>query len=179
MPNNGAIDSMTLKVGGVIYPVEILSIGSDNIVFTQTSLDSTSIATQTKYYLAGQNKGHVCSDNVPLPVTWLDVKATTKGKKIMVEWSTAMELNNSHFVIEKYFTHSWDSIGSMKGRGTTYRTTLYSFWDNILLEGLNVYRVKQIDYDGQFEYSKCFKANYQSEMIENKFKNYNIIGQRK
>lgn len=179
MPNNGDIDSMTVKLGGVIYPVTILAIDSNSIVFTQSSLDSTSVATQTKYYLNGQNQGHVCNDNSPLPVTWLGVNATTKGKKIMVEWSTAIELNNSHFVVEKYFSHGWDSIGSMKGRGSTYKTTLYNFWDSSPLDGLNVYRVKQIDYDGKFDFSKWFKARYGVEVMEDKFKKYNIIGQRK
>ncbi|MCZ6702622.1 MAG: T9SS type A sorting domain-containing protein, partial [Ignavibacteria bacterium] len=68
----------------------------------------------------------------------------------------ATELNNQGFEIERTTTDDWEKIGFVNGNGTTTEMQYYSFTDNIRLVN-NVYkiyyRLKQIDFDGTYEYS--------------------------
>lgn len=174
------IDNVNIHVGKKKYnDMPLDSLVGQTLYFSNTKgVDSTMVATKIDIK-CGRHTEYHCHEDIPLPVTWLGFSANVKGQEIVVKWSTAMELDNDKFIIEKYFAHGWDSVGSMKGRGTTWVTTIYEFWDNQPLEGANIYRIKQVDYNGNFEYSKWFKANYTVEMVEDKLKGYNIIGQRK
>jgi hypothetical protein len=89
---------------------------------------------------------------LPVELTRFEVAA---GDRIVeLEWTTASELNNDFFQIE----HSLNSIdfypvGKVKGNGTTNETVEYNFMHRQPSFGTNYYRLKQVDYDGAFEYS--------------------------
>lgn len=92
---------------------------------------------------------------VVLPIELTSFTAKEKNNTIQLNWQTATELNNSHFEIE----HSKDGqnfelLDIIEGAGTTFETQNYSFIDESPLSGINYYRLKQVDYDGAFEYSK-------------------------
>jgi hypothetical protein len=71
-----------------------------------------------------------------------------------LQWSTATETNNSGFNIERKSSLSdWETIGFVTGFGTTTEPRSYSYNDAYLNAGSYVYRLKQVDYDGSFEYS--------------------------
>ncbi len=80
--------------------------------------------------------------------------------KIKLDWASANEINNSHYEIERTFdpmNNNWQKIGMVKGSGTTYLKTQYYFMDDgigqIANQGnLVYYRLKQVDFDGKFEY---------------------------
>ncbi|MBT8380647.1 MAG: T9SS type A sorting domain-containing protein [Ignavibacteria bacterium] len=79
----------------------------------------------------------------------------------MLSWSTATELNNHGFEIERSADKTiWRTIGFKEGKGTTSETQQYSYSD--ILSGINssrlYYRLKQLDFDGSFEYSKIVEA---------------------
>jgi hypothetical protein len=90
----------------------------------------------------------------PLPVTLVDFKAFREGDNVNVKWNTASELNNSGFDVERSADgRHFDRIGTVLGAGTTSVAQHYSFPDFSPLPGLSYYRLKQIDFDGQFTYS--------------------------
>ncbi|HSD64153.1 MAG TPA: T9SS type A sorting domain-containing protein, partial [Ignavibacteriaceae bacterium] len=70
-------------------------------------------------------------------------------------WSTATETNNQGFEIQrKSVNRQFESIGFVKGYGTTTQRHQYSYVDNNILNGKFTYRLRQIDFDGSFTYSK-------------------------
>ncbi len=99
-----------------------------------------------------------------VPVELSSFSASVDGNNITLNWSTATETNNSGFEIQRSKDskieklQNWESIGFVNGKGTTTETQTYSFADNDLSSGNYVYRLKQIDFDGKFEYSKIIEA---------------------
>ncbi|MGL1888266.1 MAG: T9SS type A sorting domain-containing protein [Reichenbachiella sp.] len=77
---------------------------------------------------------------------------------VSLYWSTASEINNEGFEIEKSLDGEYfETIGYVTGNGTTNEIQQYEFVDNYCDE-TSYYRLKQIDFDGQFEYSSIIKA---------------------
>ena len=81
-----------------------------------------------------------------------------KIRWICLNWKTETETNNHGFEIERKFKNQdWQIIGFIEGNGTTTEPQLYNFNDDFSLlpyEGTVLYRLKQIDYDGSFDYSQ-------------------------
>jgi hypothetical protein len=102
------------------------------------------------------------SNLVPLPVTWLKFNATlvNSNKDVLLTWSTATEINNSHFEVERSFdAQNFTKIGIVSSKsvgGHSSSILNYDIIDNNVSK-LNVntlyYRVKQVDFDGKFEYT--------------------------
>lgn len=90
-----------------------------------------------------------------LPVVLISFEAKTINEnKAVLNWSTASETNNSHFEVERSVdARDFETIGSVTGKGTTQATQQYTFYDEAPFRGLNYYRLKQVDYDGQFSHS--------------------------
>jgi len=77
---------------------------------------------------------------------------------IKLEWQTATENNNYGFEVEKQLNGNWTSLGFVDGHGTTNAAQHYTFTDNTPLSN-NVYRLKQIDRDGAYEYSQVLTVS--------------------
>ncbi|MBX2975584.1 MAG: T9SS type A sorting domain-containing protein [Ignavibacteriaceae bacterium] len=93
---------------------------------------------------------------VPIPVEFVSFSAKQIGKDINIAWTTATETNNKEFEVERRLNGSstWMKIGEVEGGGTTTSIREYSFIDKAIKEsGLFNYRLKQIDFDGSYEYS--------------------------
>ena len=89
-----------------------------------------------------------------LPVKYVTFAATPQNDKILLEWSTASEVNNEQFTIERSSDGlDFDFIGLIEGAGNSSEGRNYEFTDEIPLSGINYYRIKQTDYDGKFTYS--------------------------
>ncbi len=93
----------------------------------------------------------------PLPVELNSFTADYNNSVVKLEWETASEKNNSGFQIERLEPNSqqpeWVNIGFVSGNGTTTKPHHYTFIDKNLPAGSYKYRLKQIDFDGTFEYS--------------------------
>ncbi|WP_407930702.1 VPS10 domain-containing protein, partial [Ignavibacterium album] len=93
-----------------------------------------------------------------IPVELTSFQALSENKVINLTWSTATETNNSHFEVERKFKNQeWEKIGEVGGAGTTTVPQTYSFKDDFSFksyEGKILYRLKQVDFDGTYEYSK-------------------------
>ncbi|MBK9227510.1 MAG: T9SS type A sorting domain-containing protein [Ignavibacteria bacterium] len=85
-----------------------------------------------------------------------------------MNWSTATELNNSGFDIERSVSPGqWSKIGNVTGNGTTSSPVDYSYTDKNLATGKYSYRLKQVDYNGNFEYFNL--SNQVSVGVPDKF----------
>jgi hypothetical protein len=105
---------------------------------------------------------NITAAETPLPVELTSFTAGLTGKTITLNWTTASEINNRGFEIERAIRKTvqiedihWRTVGFKKGSGTTTEKKLYTFSDNIseISDELIVYRLKQLDFDGSFEYS--------------------------
>jgi len=94
------------------------------------------------------------SGMAPLPIELAFFDVVTKDENTSLTWSTATELNNDFFQIERSPDgRTFEAIGEVDGAGTSYETLQYAFTDEKPLSGWNYYRLKQVDFDGQFAYS--------------------------
>ncbi|QCR21416.1 T9SS type A sorting domain-containing protein [Pontibacter sp. SGAir0037] len=95
----------------------------------------------------------------PLPVELTVFNVSVKSSKPLLQWSTASEINNSHFVIERSSDgYKFSAIGTVKGRGTSLTPSDYNYVDHTPLSGLAYYRLKQVDFDGSYSFSKIEHA---------------------
>ena len=96
-----------------------------------------------------------------LPVELISFTASIDPTGVNLNWSTASELNNDKFEIQKK-TDSGEfiAIGFVKGQGTSTQKNNYSFLDKDTDSGKYYYRLKQIDFDGNYEYSKVVAVEF-------------------
>ena len=88
-----------------------------------------------------------------LPVEMASFTSSVSGRNVTLNWSTVTENNNSGFEIERTTSeNNWHKIGFIEGHGNSTVTNTYSFSDNNLGTGRYEYRLKQIDFNGNFEY---------------------------
>jgi len=93
----------------------------------------------------------------PVPVELVSFSAEINENDVQLSWITATETNNFGFEVERKNSDEWKQIGFVEGVGTTTEMQYYSFTDNIselkLFDKIS-YRLKQLDLDGTYEYSK-------------------------
>lgn len=95
--------------------------------------------------------GTICTG--PLPVTLSLFTALSEKNNVILSWKTETEINNSGFDVErKLIDGLWEKIVFVQGSGTTNDPVEYSYTDLKLKPGSYNYRLKQIDYNGNYEY---------------------------
>jgi hypothetical protein len=125
--------------------------------------------------------GEIKPENIitnPLPVELNSFIAKVIGKSILLNWQTSTELNNYGFEIQRLKDskiekfNDWEKIGFVNGNGNSNSPKDYTFIDKSPTgSGEIKYRLKQIDNDGQFQYSEIISANILLNEIE-LFQNY-------
>ena len=90
-----------------------------------------------------------------LPVELVSFSASNINNEIRLYWTTATQLNNFGWNVERFISGNgnWSVAGVIRGAGTNNVTTAYSFTDQFTHNGILEYRLKQIDLDGNFKYS--------------------------
>jgi hypothetical protein len=98
---------------------------------------------------------------VTLPVELLYFNATlVESKYVKLDWQTASEINNDYFEIERSTNGiDWENIGQVQGAGNSSSIINYETVDFNTHSGISYYRLKQTDFDGQFEYSQIRSVN--------------------
>ncbi|TAK35083.1 MAG: T9SS type A sorting domain-containing protein [Saprospiraceae bacterium] len=95
-----------------------------------------------------------------LPVEISAFSARLVSNAILLNWATASETNNEGFFVERSFdANNWELAGFVPGHGTSLEVRQYSFADGAVFSGTTYYRLKQVDFDGRFEYSKVVSVN--------------------
>jgi hypothetical protein len=89
------------------------------------------------------------------PIELISFSILRQEKRVLLEWETGIELDASHFEIEKRKNNGgFQSIGIIPVKGTEYNDkTMYQFEDPVYKPGKYQYRLKSIDLDGSFSYS--------------------------
>lgn len=88
-----------------------------------------------------------------VPVELISFSATIIDSKVKLDWFTATETNNSGFAVERATDLSnFEELIFIGGNGTTLERNVYSYLDESVQSGIYHYRLKQIDFDGSFEY---------------------------
>jgi len=97
---------------------------------------------------------------VPVPVELTSFTASVSGNTVELKWETASEINNSGFEIERRINNVFEKINFIPGHGTTTKSHSYSFTDKPNTEGKISYRLKQIDFNGEFSYSNIIEVDF-------------------
>lgn len=108
--------------------------------------------------LGNTNIWTITNSTATLPVELLHFDAKPVGSRVRLNWSTASEVNNDYFTVERAADQTpdaFDFITKVNSQLSNSTVTLqYEAWDNNPLPGLQYYRLKQTDFDGQFTYSE-------------------------
>jgi hypothetical protein len=162
--------STVLGVGGVAGANELadvrLLIDADGVFasgatsIAPTTFNNTTDIVEFDYdFAAGTgfyfSIGSVNLTSAPLPVELIRFIGYANNDENILEWTTATELNNSHFEIQRSRDgREFENLGKVQGAGTTSLKQEYSFVDRNPYDGKNYYRLKQIDFDKKIQYSK-------------------------
>ena len=110
---------------------------------------------------------HISTVPILVPVELVSFTARLNEQNVILNWQTATETNNQGFEIQRKIMQSntesdWEIIGFTAGKGTTTEPQSYSFSDDVskLYAISFVYRLKQIDFDGSFEFSEEILVEY-------------------
>jgi len=91
----------------------------------------------------------------PLPMVWLDVTAFRRNGAIQLGWKTAEEINCAGYQVEKSANGTdWNNLGSLVKAYNTPGPNTYNLTDANLPVAISFYRVRQLDLDGKYVYSK-------------------------
>lgn len=94
-----------------------------------------------------------------IPVELTSFTASVSGNNVQLNWATATEKNNLGFEVQRKSGNDFVVIGFVNGNGTATNTQSYSYTDRNLLSGNYVYRLKQVDYNGAYEFSQTVEVN--------------------
>jgi type IX secretion system substrate protein len=102
----------------------------------------------------------IATSQFSLPVEWVDFHGYSKEQNNVLKWTTTSEINNDRFIIEKsHDGFEFSILGQIQGNGNFNGLSHYSFTDESVSQEINYYRIKQIDFDGNFEYSKTINIH--------------------
>lgn len=99
-----------------------------------------------------------------LPVKLTSFTAERSGRNVELKWQTATEENNDYFAVERLNPDGiWEEIGTVDGHGSTSMENNYAFTDAHPISGTNYYRLRQIDYNGQYTTSEIRDVTFEND----------------
>jgi len=144
---------------------------SDNFGFS-VSIDGANIISgaykKTESTLTNAGATYIFNNSSILPVELTSFTAKVNENKVVLTWQTATEVNNYGFYVEtlRATSNEWQTIGFIEGHGNSNSPKDYTFTDDLLILNLNLnlnYRLKQLDFDGNYEYSDVVEV----KLVEN------------
>ncbi len=110
------------------------------------------------------NANFTIEDFVPVELTAFFAMKAEGG--FMLKWTTASESNNSGFIIERSINEiDFIELGFVEGNGTTTEISDYEYFDAVTERGTYYYRLKQIDFDGSFNYSNLVEGTIEGPEV--------------
>lgn len=142
--------------GCVTYPIDNLC--DDGDICTVDVCDTSTVQGCLNTCTGTQ----ACSGTVPcisFPIEWHNISAKAEGSVLYIEWMTSQEINNRGFEVELSDEGIfYDKIGYVEGSGTSRDAQFYEFQSLIKRYGTNYVRLKQLDLDGSFSYSRTVEV---------------------
>jgi hypothetical protein len=124
----------------------------------QTELNWANLWLKTRG-LADFSEFTLTDANSPLPVVLEYFDASAFTRNVVLKWRTSIEINNKGFYIERKYKpfntanySGWETISFVNGNGNTDEPKNYSYDDTKLISGNYMYRLKQVDFNGNYEY---------------------------
>jgi hypothetical protein len=114
------------------------------------------------YYGSAPDVGYAES-NYPMPVHMLSFTASIVNKDVLLKWSTATEIQNTGWDIERFIPgmQAWQKIGFIEGKGNSTAINHYGYVDvNAVQPAYVLYRLKQVDQDGRATYSNIITVKF-------------------
>lgn len=100
-------------------------------------------------------------DFTTLPVVWASFDAQKKDETVEVNWSTGQEVNNDHFsVMRSGINGEWSEIAQIEAFGNSEQGKSYSYTDENPLQGVNQYKIVQVDIDGRSSETEIVSINF-------------------
>ncbi|MEN0045785.1 MAG: T9SS type A sorting domain-containing protein [Bacteroidota bacterium] len=100
---------------------------------------------------------------MPVELTKFQAKEVENGQ-VHLDWQTASERDNDYFLLERSINaKDWESIAKIKGAGTAFEQIDYQFIDRPIQKGTIYYRLKQVDFEGTYEYSEIIPLDLKGE----------------
>lgn len=141
-----------------IVPGTTASVAGDRVLF---SLNASNVI-NNYYYTIGTTNAAAS----PLPVELTEFDAVKNNSVVDVKWVTVVERESDYFTIQRSVDAlNFTDIGQVKSQGTKLSRTSYLFKDIDPLNGVSYYRLKQVDLNKEFTYSKIVMVNFGSESI--------------
>lgn len=144
------VPALYRSVGGTL---DWLAVGSVNATNNKVSMDS------------GDGFGDLYAmDNTleRLPVHLISFAGKPSKKSVVLNWVTASEENNNYFEVERSLDGiSFEKIGEVTGVGNSSSIQNYRFIDRFPLSGRLYYRLRQVDFNGTFEYSEVISVTFE------------------
>ncbi|MDF1673819.1 MAG: T9SS type A sorting domain-containing protein [Vicingaceae bacterium] len=130
--------------------------GASTYVLTHNGL-----AAGSRYALVDCFQPCTPSTSCTLPIELLSFKGESHDGYNKLAWTTATEINNDYFILEvsPNIADGFEEIGTLDGAGNSNIELSYSFMDNNPRNGINYYRLKQVDFDGEYSYSDVVALN--------------------
>lgn len=161
-PASGCDDGVLCTVdcnpveGCVTYPIDNLC--DDGDICTVDVCDTSTVQGCLNTCTGTQ----ACMGTVPctsFPIVWHSISAIAEGKMLRIEWMTSMEVNNKGFEVELSADGVfYDKIGFVAGVGTSRDAQFYEFQSLMRRYGTNYVRLKQLDFDGSYSYSRTLEV---------------------
>ncbi len=118
-------------------------------------------------FTGGINDGFAMITSKPaisLPVTWLSVLAELSNNMVKVVWQTSSEMDNDYFEVERSTNLvDFTTVARVDGQGDTDIVQSYHAYDYEPIYGVAYYRIKQVDFNGEYTYSDLVRVDYQIE----------------
>ncbi|MGQ0827452.1 MAG: T9SS type A sorting domain-containing protein [Bacteroidota bacterium] len=97
----------------------------------------------------------------PLPIELLSFDAKPNDAVVDLKWTTATEINNDYFTIERSKDGViFETVSIVDGAGTSFSILNYSLVDDLPYKGVSYYRLKQTDFDGKISYSELVPVEF-------------------
>lgn len=113
-----------------------------------------------------------------LPIELISFTGRKSGENNELKWETASEENTDFFLIEKTTDgQNFEVIGTKEGTGNSNMNIEYIWTDNHVQNVINYYRLKQVDYDGQFVYTDLISIDNQKVSSKEIVSYSNLLGQ--
>jgi hypothetical protein len=141
--------------------VDILTVTAGQVYMLLVDNYTGSLQPFTLDWTMGSGASLSC---VPLPIELLNFSGKLLPNSISLNWSTASEINNDYFTIERSSNGiNFNEIAQKDGAGTSITTIEYSIIDNNPFNGINYYRLKQTDFDGTSKLSSIIGVEFYKE----------------
>ncbi len=122
-----------------------------NPVITISNISSTMIPNNSTRYMTIGSFNSV----TPLPVELLSFEANCDDNNVELNWTTASEINNDYFTIERSSDAvNFEPIGTVNGNGNSNSLQKYTWTDDSPINETTYYRLKQTDFNGAVEYHR-------------------------